>query len=34
MTTQYGQNIILTLSDVNRYGLQARQLAGQIWKRI
>jgi hypothetical protein len=33
-TYQVGQKIILTSGDVNRYGLQARQLAREIWERI
>ncbi len=31
---QDGQKIILTSGDVNGYGLQARQLAREIWERI
>jgi len=33
-TYQVGQKIILTSGDVNGYGLQARQLAREIWERI
>lgn len=31
---QVGQKIILTSGDVNGYGLQARQLALEIWELI
>ncbi len=31
---QVGQKIILTSGEVNGYGLQARQLAREIWERI
>ena len=31
---QDGQKIILNSGEVNRYGLQARQLAREIWSRI